>query len=73
MCGENNPFNGKRHSNESITKMLNTRKEHPTWKQNASNAMKKIRDAYWTDDNPMNNPNSVSKIRLKRINEIKIT
>jgi hypothetical protein len=71
VCGENNPFNGKRHSNESITKMLNTRKEHPTWKQNVSNAMKKIRDAYWTDDNPMNNPNSVSKIRLKRINEIK--
>lgn len=71
VSGENNPFNGKRHSNESITKMLNTRKKHPTWKQNTSNAMKKIRDEYWVNDNPMNNPNSVSKIRLKRIEEIK--
>ena len=69
--GDLNPFKGKTHTQESINKMLDTRGKHPTWKQNASNTMKRIRNEYWNDANPMDNPNSVKKIRIKRIDEIK--
>jgi hypothetical protein len=71
ISGELNPFKGKSHSKESIDKMLLTRSKHPTWKQNASNTMKKIRNEYWYSKNPMDNPDSVNKIRLARINEIR--
>ena len=71
ISGKLNPFSGKSHTNESIDKMLATRGNHPTWKQNASNTMKRIRNEYWGNDNPMNNVDSVHKIRIKRIEEIR--
>lgn len=71
ISGELNPFKGKTHSKESIDKMLFTRSKHPTWKENASNAMKKIRNKYWSNKNPMDSTHSVNKIRLARINEIR--
>jgi hypothetical protein len=70
--GDNNPFKGKKHKKESIDKMLDTRDKHPTWRKNSSERMKHIRKSYWGDNNPMNNPESVAKIRLKRIDEIKL-
>jgi hypothetical protein len=33
--------------------------------------MKRIRSEYWGNDNPMNNLDSVHKIRIKRIDEIR--
>lgn len=69
--GQLNPFKGKSHKKESIHKMLDTRSNHPTWKQNASASMKKIQKEYWTGKNPMDNLDSVKKIRLARIEEIK--
>lgn len=71
VSGNLNPFKGKSHSKESIDKMLLSRSKNPTWKENASNAMKRVRQKYWNDTNPMDNADSVSKIRLFRIDEIK--
>jgi len=70
--GDKNPFKGKRHSKDSIDSMIETRNKHPTWKKNATAAMKKIRYKYWTSvgKNPMDNPKSVRKLRLKRIDEL---
>ena len=73
VSGKNNPFYGKKHTAGENKRMVETRSNHPTWKHNASAGMKRIWKEYWTDKNknPMDNPKSVSKIRLKRIDEIK--
>jgi hypothetical protein len=71
VSGDKNPFKNKKHTAASINKMLDTRSKHPTWKVNASNAMKRIRADHWGTVNPMDNPESVHKIRIKRIEEIK--
>lgn len=70
VMGNNNPFHGKKHTEISIKKMLDTRNKHPNWKQNSSNAMRRVRDMYWGNDNPMNYPKYINKIRIKRILEI---
>jgi hypothetical protein len=69
--GHNNPFKNKKHTTDSINKMLDSRLKHPTWKDNSAENMRQIRNQYWGDANPMDNPESVRKIRIKRIEEIK--
>lgn len=71
IAGDKNPFKNKKHTTESINKMLDTRSKNPTWKENTIKSIKRIRKKYWSVVNPMDNPESVTKIRIKRIEEIK--